>query len=57
LFGESGAAFATDGGMADAQSRIVVEKGRWARTSRPRKALNATLARYFEKAQIYGVDH
>ena len=43
-------------GIADSQSRIVVEKpfGRDLETAR---ALNATLARHFEETQIYRIDH
>jgi len=43
-------------GIADAQSRIVVEKpfGRDLATAR---ALNATLASHFEERQIYRIDH
>jgi glucose-6-phosphate 1-dehydrogenase len=43
-------------GMADARSRIVVEKpfGRDLQTAR---ALNATLAKYFDESQIYRIDH
>jgi glucose-6-phosphate 1-dehydrogenase len=43
-------------GIADSQSRIVVEKpfGRDLQTAR---ALNATLARHFDETQIYRIDH
>jgi len=43
-------------GMADARARIVVEKpfGRDLETAR---ALNATLAKYFDEKQIYRIDH
>ncbi|MBY6157208.1 glucose-6-phosphate dehydrogenase [Pseudooceanicola nitratireducens] len=43
-------------GMADADSRIVVEKpfGRDLETAR---ALNATLAQHFDESQIYRIDH
>ncbi|MEY4305836.1 MAG: glucose-6-phosphate dehydrogenase, partial [Pseudomonadota bacterium] len=43
-------------GIADAQSRIVVEKpfGRDLETAR---ALNAVLAQHFSEAQIYRIDH
>ncbi|MCX8227360.1 MAG: glucose-6-phosphate dehydrogenase [Sulfitobacter sp.] len=43
-------------GMADAESRIVVEKpfGRDLQTAR---SLNATLAKYFDESQIYRIDH
>ncbi|MFK7835684.1 MAG: glucose-6-phosphate dehydrogenase [Sulfitobacter sp.] len=43
-------------GMADAKARIVVEKpfGRDLETAR---ALNATLAKYFDEGQIYRIDH
>ncbi|MGB7241822.1 MAG: glucose-6-phosphate dehydrogenase [Sulfitobacter sp.] len=43
-------------GMADADSRIVVEKpfGRDLETAR---ALNNTLAKYFDEHQIYRIDH
>jgi len=43
-------------GIADARTRIVVEKpfGRDLATAR---ALNATLAKYFDEEQIYRIDH
>ena len=43
-------------GLADRRARIVVEKpfGRDLETAR---ALNATLARYFDESQIYRIDH
>ncbi len=43
-------------GLADRNARIVVEKpfGRDLETAR---ALNATLARYFDESQIYRIDH
>lgn len=43
-------------GMADGESRIVVEKpfGRDLETAR---TLNATLARHFDESQIYRIDH
>ncbi|WP_227268066.1 glucose-6-phosphate dehydrogenase [Roseobacter weihaiensis] len=43
-------------GLADREARIVVEKpfGRDLETAR---ALNATLARYFDERQIYRIDH
>ena len=43
-------------GMADAQSRIVVEKP-FGRDLQTAKTLNATLAKYFDEGQIYRIDH
>ena len=43
-------------GMADAQSRIVVEKP-FGRDLKTAQALNATLAKYFDESQIYRIDH
>ncbi|MDZ4093424.1 MAG: glucose-6-phosphate dehydrogenase [Paracoccaceae bacterium] len=43
-------------GIADAQSRIVVEKP-FGRDLATAKALNATLALHFAEAQIYRIDH
>jgi glucose-6-phosphate 1-dehydrogenase len=43
-------------GIADAESRIVVEKP-FGRDLASAKALNATLARYFTEGQIYRIDH
>ena len=43
-------------GMADARSRIVVEKP-FGRDLETAKALNATLAAYFDEHQIYRIDH
>ncbi|PWR00890.1 glucose-6-phosphate dehydrogenase [Meridianimarinicoccus roseus] len=55
LFGDIAERLKTRG-LADADSRIVVEKpfGRDLQTAR---ALNATLATYFEEGQIYRIDH
>lgn len=55
LFGDIAERLA-EHGIADAQSRIVVEKpfGRDLETAR---ALNATLARHFAERQIYRIDH
>jgi glucose-6-phosphate 1-dehydrogenase len=43
-------------GIADAQSRIVVEKP-FGRDLATAKALNAVLAQHFSEAQIYRIDH
>jgi len=43
-------------GIADAQSRIVVEKP-FGRDLATAKALNGVLARHFTEAQIYRIDH
>ena len=43
-------------GMADAGSRIVVEKP-FGRDLATAEALNATLAKYFKERQIYRIDH
>ncbi|MFK7870450.1 MAG: glucose-6-phosphate dehydrogenase [Roseobacter sp.] len=43
-------------GMADSRSRIVVEKP-FGRDLATAKALNATLAKYFDETQIYRIDH
>ncbi|MEM6939269.1 MAG: glucose-6-phosphate dehydrogenase [Pseudomonadota bacterium] len=43
-------------GMADAEARIVVEKP-FGRDLGTAKALNQTLARYFDESQIYRIDH
>ncbi|MFT6674259.1 MAG: glucose-6-phosphate 1-dehydrogenase [Sulfitobacter sp.] len=43
-------------GMADENSRIVVEKP-FGHDLQTAKALNATLARYFNEDQIYRIDH
>ena len=43
-------------GMADDTSRIVVEKP-FGRDLASARALNATLARYFDEKQIYRIDH
>ena len=43
-------------GMADPASRIVVEKP-FGRDLETAKALNATLAAYFDEKQIYRIDH
>ncbi|XDA96672.1 glucose-6-phosphate dehydrogenase [Sulfitobacter sp. LCG007] len=43
-------------GMADDNARIVVEKP-FGRDLESAKALNATLAKYFDEAQIYRIDH
>ncbi len=43
-------------GMADANSRIVVEKP-FGRDLASARALNATLARFFHEGQIYRIDH
>jgi glucose-6-phosphate 1-dehydrogenase len=43
-------------GIADAQSRIVVEKP-FGRDLASARALNATLAQHFSEAQIYRIDH
>ncbi len=45
-----------DHGIADAWSRIVVEKP-FGRDLASAKALNAVLARHFTEAQIYRIDH
>jgi glucose-6-phosphate 1-dehydrogenase len=45
-----------DHGIADAWSRIVVEKP-FGRDLASAKALNATLARHFNETQIYRIDH
>ncbi len=46
----------SDYGIADGQSRIVVEKP-FGRDLASARALNATLARHFSEAQIYRIDH
>jgi glucose-6-phosphate 1-dehydrogenase len=46
----------SDHGIADAHSRIVVEKP-FGRDLASARALNATLARHFTEAQIYRIDH
>ncbi len=43
-------------GMADENCRIVVEKP-FGRDLKTAKALNATLAKYFNEGQIYRIDH
>jgi len=43
-------------GIADAQSRIVVEKP-FGHDRASARALNATLAAYFDETQIYRIDH
>ncbi|ABG32258.1 glucose-6-phosphate dehydrogenase [Roseobacter denitrificans] len=43
-------------GLADRNARIVVEKP-FGRDLETAKALNATLARYFDETQIYRIDH
>ncbi|CAN1571355.1 Zwf Glucose-6-phosphate 1-dehydrogenase [Paracoccaceae bacterium] len=45
-----------DHGIADAQSRIVVEKP-FGRDLASARALNAVLAQHFTEAQIYRIDH
>jgi glucose-6-phosphate 1-dehydrogenase len=46
----------SDHGIADAQSRIVVEKP-FGRDLASARALNAVLARHFAETQIYRIDH
>ncbi|MFD1882306.1 glucose-6-phosphate dehydrogenase [Paracoccus pacificus] len=55
LFGDIAERLA-DNGIADANSRIVVEKP-FGRDLATAKALNATLARHFHEGQIYRIDH
>ncbi|WBU52303.1 glucose-6-phosphate dehydrogenase [Paracoccus sp. SCSIO 75233] len=46
----------SDYGIADTESRIVVEKP-FGRDLESARALNATLAQHFEERQIYRIDH
>ena len=55
LFGDLAQRLA-DHGIADAESRIVVEKP-FGRDLASARALNATLARHFHEGQIYRIDH
>ncbi|WP_114966798.1 glucose-6-phosphate dehydrogenase [Alkalilacustris brevis] len=55
LFGEL-AARLHEHGIANADSRVVVEKP-FGHDQESARALNATLARHFDEAQIYRIDH